>query len=98
MYHKCISFRKYQRTRTINRKFRILKMWDMDEKFCKGKLNKGKIHCSCMECQRWRKSKYVGLPVSEKRKLIQDKQDIQMILDMMEQAEVLKEMKERCYK
>jgi hypothetical protein len=49
------SYRRHQRERIINKKVNIIKCtWilnglKLDEKF-KGKLDKGKVHCSCFMC------------------------------------------------
>ena len=52
------GYYRYQRKRTIRRKDRILHFWgspeDVEswERGAKGRLAKGKIHCSCPMCRR----------------------------------------------
>lgn len=49
------GYYRYQRKRTIRRKDRILHFWGSDEEVAswgpKGRLSKGKIHCSCPLCR-----------------------------------------------
>lgn len=73
--------RKYtrsQRNRAINRKFNILRgLWgtkEAEDVYClnrKGKLSKGKIHCSCWLC---REKSYIELAKVDKLKLLADVQ------------------------
>lgn len=65
------AYYRYQRNRTINKKLRKIKsVWSEDSleniQKNKGKLSKGKIHCSCPMCSA--KSRY-ELKASDKRKL-----------------------------
>jgi len=74
------NYYRYQRNRAINRKFNILKgLWSSreanqvyDDK-SKGKLSKGKVHCSCWMC---RAKSYIELTHTDKQKLLSDEQAI----------------------
>ncbi len=62
------EYYRYQRKRTIRRKDRILHFWASDEEVAswgpKGRLSKGKIHCSCPMC---RSKSYDDPAVRDKR-------------------------------
>lgn len=66
------KYYRYQREQHINRKIGILKRYHNENYYegyakVKGKLSKGKIHCSCWMC---RKKSYDELRYSDKIKLI----------------------------
>lgn len=74
------SYIRYQRRHAINRKFNILRgLWgtkETEEVYCpnkRGKLSKGKIHCSCWLC---REKSYIELSKVDKSKLLADKQSL----------------------
>jgi hypothetical protein len=74
------SYYRYQRNRAINRKFNILrKDWGTEEtekfydKTNKGKLSKGKIHCSCWMC---REKSYIELKHTDKKKILKCNQSL----------------------
>lgn len=69
------EYMRYQRRAHIERKKRIIKgqndYWHYRHE---GELDKGKIHCSCWLC---RHKSYDEPKISDKRKLIAAKQDIE---------------------
>lgn len=72
------AYTRYQRNRTINRKINILRKKNGDlflKDFfpIKGKLSKGKIHCSCYMC---RSKSYDILSHRDNSKLIYDLKEI----------------------
>lgn len=74
------KYTRYQRIRAINKKFNILRgLWGTKEAqdvYCsnkKGKLSKGKIHCSCWLC---REKSYIDLSKADKLKLLADIQSL----------------------
>ena len=73
-----IAYTRYQRNRSINRKVNILRrrngdLFVNDFHPIKGKLSKGKIHCSCYGC---RTKSYDELSHIDKSKLMFDLKSI----------------------
>lgn len=80
MKNKGRAYTRYQKCRTINRKFNILRnIWgterteDTYDYKSKGKLSKGKIHCSCHMCQI---KSHIELSKVDKSKLSNDLQSL----------------------
>ena len=72
------SYYRYQRNRAINKKLNIVKNTYSEDAICemgkkKGKLSKGKVHCSCPLCSQKTKE---SLKASDVRKYKRDKTKI----------------------
>ncbi len=78
MYHKNKAYRRSQRHKAIERKKQIIQQV-YQCKYCgvEGKLNKGKVHCSCPLCTR--KTAQIGYKASDRRKLNKLKEEFKNI-------------------
>lgn len=75
--NRSASLYRHHRKRVIQRKLSLLRLWG-NEYYCqpknKGKLHKGKIHCSCGMCQT--KTRKSGWKRSDQRNLDKLKHDM----------------------